>query len=132
MRFDFHHFGIACKDLDREQAQYELLGYEPEGADFSDAVQGIRGRFLVGGGPRLELLVALPGSTVLDPWLQAGHRIYQQAFEVDDLAEAIEFLEGKGARTVVEPVPAVAFEGRQIAFLMQRNMAMIELIEAPR
>jgi hypothetical protein len=32
---------------------------------------------------------------------------------------------------VVEPVPAVAFDGREIAFVMLPNVTLVELIEAP-
>jgi methylmalonyl-CoA/ethylmalonyl-CoA epimerase len=127
----FHHLGVACTDLDREARAYALLGYRPEGPDFEDAVQGVRGRFLVGGGPRLELLVSLPGRAVLDPWLTGGSRIYHQAFTTTDLAASHADLRRAGARTVVAPVPATAFGGRRICFVMLRTMALVELVESP-
>lgn len=126
----FHHFGVACKNLDREMGIYSMLGYASEGPDFEDPIQGVRGRFLVGGGPRVEILEALPGSDVLDPWLQNGSRIYHQAFEVSDILTTIELLENKRARVIVQPVPSVAFDGRLICFLMLKNMMLIELIES--
>ena len=131
MSLTFHHFGIACRNLDREMRAYTTLGYAPEAADFEDPIQGVAGRFLTGGGPRLELLVALPGSDVLDPWLQGGSRIYHQAFEATDLQGSIDELVADNARVVVEPVPAVAFGGRHIAFLMLRTMSLVELIQSP-
>jgi methylmalonyl-CoA/ethylmalonyl-CoA epimerase len=131
MSLTFHHVGVACRDLDVEGKTYELLGYVQEGGEFADPIQGIRGRFIVGPGPRLELLVALPGSTVLEPWLKKGVRYYHQAFLVEDLRSSIADLEAGGAKLVVEPVPAVAFDGREIAFLMLRNLTLVELIEAP-
>lgn len=127
--YRFHHFGVACRDLDLEAAHYRTFGYRPERDDFEDPIQGVRGRFLIDGGPRLELLVALPGSAVLDPWLRGGSRIYHQAFEVDDLPGSIASLMADRARVVVEPVPAVAFDGRSISFVMLRTLALIELIE---
>jgi methylmalonyl-CoA/ethylmalonyl-CoA epimerase len=131
MQLTFHHIGVACRDLDREAKTYALLGYSPEGDDFSDERQGIRGRFIVGPGPRLELLVALPGSTVLEPWLRKGVKYYHEAFFVPDLAGGIEELGASGGKVVVEPVPAVAFDGREIAFVMLPNVTLVELIEAP-
>lgn len=128
--FTFHHLGIACRDLDRSTEQQRQLGYAPEGADFVDPVQGVRGRFLVGGGPRLELLQALPSRSVLDPWLTGGDRIYHQAFTVPDVDEALKGLMAGGARIVVAPVPAVAFAGRRIAFVLLRTMAMVEVIDS--
>ena len=129
----FHHFGIACRDLGREEAAYAELGYTVEAPDFIDPVQGVRGRFLAEGGPRLELLVALEGSQVLEPWLTTGtSRVYHEALETLDLKRTLDSMIDSGARVVVEPAPAVAFNGREICFLMLRNMALVELIEAGR
>jgi methylmalonyl-CoA/ethylmalonyl-CoA epimerase len=128
----FHHVGVACRDLDREQAGYALLGYTREGPDFEDPVQGVRGRFLVGPGlPRVELLVNLEGSTTLDPWLKGPARTYQQAYETATFDETVERFRAQGARVVSPPVPAVAFGGRRICFVMLRTMTLVELVEAP-
>lgn len=128
----FHHIGVACRDLDREQTGYELLGYTPEGPDFEDPIQGIRGRFLVAPGqPRVELLVALEGSSTLDPWLKGPARIYQQAYETSTFDDSVAQFQASGARVVSPPVPAVAFGGRRICFVMLRTMTLIELVEAP-
>lgn len=128
----FHHIGLACRNLDREARSQALLGYHPEQPDFEDPLQGIRGRFLVGPGPRLELVTPTRPEGVLDPWLQRGAKMYHLAFTVPDLAAELERLEAQGARLVTGPVPAVAFAGRAIAFLMLPSLMLIELIqEAP-
>jgi methylmalonyl-CoA/ethylmalonyl-CoA epimerase len=126
----FHHIGVACRDLDAETAELVQLGYVAEGPDFHDPIQKVSGRFLVGNGPRLELLIAHPGASVLDPWLRNGTKLYHQAFETPALAKALEDFCGRRARVVVEPVPAVAFGGRRIAFVVLRTMMLVELIEA--
>lgn len=127
----FHHIGVACRDLDREQAGYALLGYVPEGPDFEDPVQGVRGRFLVAEGqPRVELLVNLEGSATLDPWLAGPARVYQQAFTTPAFDETVERFTAAGARVVSPPVPAVAFGGRRICFVMLRTMTLVEVVEA--
>jgi methylmalonyl-CoA/ethylmalonyl-CoA epimerase len=128
----FHHLGVACRAIDADARTYYALGYRDETPTFEDPIQGIRGRFLVGAGPRLELLEPLAGSKVLDPWLERGVKIYHQAFEVPDLDASIERVLATRARLMVAPVPAVAFGGRRIAFVMLSNMTLIELIEAPR
>jgi methylmalonyl-CoA/ethylmalonyl-CoA epimerase len=125
----FHHLGIACTDLDTETATYRPLGYLLEGNDFDNTIQGIRGRFLVGGGPRLELLVGLPRSDVLTPWINRGVKIYHVAFEVDPLAEALDDLRAERVRIVSAPMPAVAFCSCRVAFLVMRTLQLVELIE---
>ena len=109
-----------------------VLGCRAEKADFTDPIQGVRGRFLIGPGPRLELLAAIPGRDTLDPWLKARVKLYHLAYEVDSIHEAIAHLVARRARHVSGPVPAVAFDGRSIAFLMLPNLLLIELIEAPK
>jgi len=113
-----------------EEQKYRVLGYEREGDDFEDPTQGIGGRFLVGGGPRIELLVELPTRSVLTPWIRRGIRMYHMAWEAPLFAASIDHFVAARAKVVVEPVPAVAFGGRHIAFLMLANMQLIELIEA--
>lgn len=124
----FHHIGVACRNFDSEEQKFAMLGYRREGPDFHDPQQGIHGRFLVGAGPRLELLRndAEPG--VLSPWLAKGIRFYHLAYEATDLDVEKMRLEAVGAKCVVEPVPAVAFGGRNICFLMLPNMTLVELI----
>jgi methylmalonyl-CoA/ethylmalonyl-CoA epimerase len=127
----YHHTGVACHRLEDETLWYTgSLGYEPEGAIFSDPLQGIRGCFLTSGGGRIELLEALPGSNALAPWLQRGFSIYHLAFEVLELETAIDELDKARARLVSPPKPAVAFGGRRVAFCVRPNMMLVELIES--
>ena len=128
MNAAFHHIGVACRDLDSETSRFAALGYEQEGTDFTDPIQGVSGRFLVGGGPRLELLVPLSTEGCLAPWLKTGAKLYHLAYMTPDFDGEILRLRGQGAKTVVQPVPAVAFGGRRITFLMLPNMMLVELI----
>jgi methylmalonyl-CoA/ethylmalonyl-CoA epimerase len=127
----FHHLGYACAALAKDQAQFEQLGYRLEGEPFADPIQGVAGVFLTGPGPRVELLENLPGSTTLDVWLAKGVKVYHFAYEVDDLAAALAWARAQRAVVTVAPVPAVAFGGRPITFVMLRTGLMIEFIEGP-
>jgi methylmalonyl-CoA/ethylmalonyl-CoA epimerase len=126
----FHHVGIACRHLESEAKAMLALGYRAEGADFSDPAQGIRGRFVIGSGPRMELLEQTSGSRVLEPWLAKGVKAYHFGYEVAALEAEVERLKSAGAIVVTPPQPAVAFGGRRISFLMLKNMFLVELIEA--
>ncbi|MFQ5644464.1 MAG: VOC family protein [Thiogranum sp.] len=127
---EFHHIGIACTDIEKETRYHALLGYSAESSDFIDQAQGVRGRFLTGGGPRLELLSPLDGSNTLAPWIEAGTRMYHQAYTTCDIDRKVEELQSQRARLMVAPIPAVAFGGRRICFLMLPTMSLIELIQA--
>lgn len=128
-RCSFHHIGVACRDLDAEQKAYAVLGYQVERPDFDDPIQGVRGRFLVGPGPRMELLVERGDSSVLAPWLRKGIKLYHLAFEAWDIDDTRRLLGAASARRVVDPVPAVAFDGRTIEFWMLPNLLLVEFIE---
>jgi methylmalonyl-CoA/ethylmalonyl-CoA epimerase len=126
----FHHTGIACRDLERDVRWFGNLGYTSEGSAFIDPLQGIKGQFMLLGEARIELLEALPDSRVLDPWLAHGSPLYHFGYEVSDIGEAIELLSASGAKLVSEPKPAVAFDGRHVAFLLRSNKMLVEVIEA--
>ena len=127
----FHHVGVATEGIAEAERTYAALGYAREGGEFCDHAQGVRGVFIVGPGPRLELLEALDGSDTLDPWLRAGSRMYHLAFEVDDLDATLASARSELRAIVLRPAtPAPAFGGRRIAFIMMRNRAVIEFIEA--
>ena len=125
----FHHVGLACRDLERERDAFADLGYAPSGERFTDTRQGVVGLFLEGLGPRIELLTPLGNSQVLDPWLSGRAKMYHLGYEVPDLTEAIHAAAASGARQVSGPTPAVAFGERKICFVMLRNLFLVEFIE---
>jgi methylmalonyl-CoA/ethylmalonyl-CoA epimerase len=125
----FHHLGFATQSCEREAETLALLGYAPEGEAFIDPVQEIRGLFLVGGGPRIELLEPLRGAKTLDPWLRKGIKIYHHAYETPAIDESIVRAREAGARLVSGPREAVAFDHMRVAFLMLPSMYMFELVD---
>jgi methylmalonyl-CoA/ethylmalonyl-CoA epimerase len=126
---NFHHIGVACKDINKELDSVKFLGYQLAGDFFSDPIQGVRGCFLNGPGPTLELLEDLPGSSTIKPWIDKGIKMYHLAFEATDLNSSIDSFKRNGALLVSVPKPSVAFDGREICFLMLKTRQLIELIE---
>lgn len=127
--YEFHHVGYASFSIEREKTLFAFLGYRMEGVAFKDERQGVAGSFLEGPGPRLELLENLPGRNTLTPWLDAGIRMYHFAYWVDDLDATLAWTKNRKARTIIPPVPATAFNGQEIAFVMFRNGLMLEFIQ---
>lgn len=126
----FHHVGVACVDIHAEATRLASLGYSIEGPEFTDRIQGVRGIFLAGQAPRLELLESLADGDggVLSSWLRREIKLYHLAYETGSLPVAIDRLRRERAKVVVAPVPAVAFGGREIAFVMMPNTMLVELI----
>jgi methylmalonyl-CoA/ethylmalonyl-CoA epimerase len=125
----FHHVGIACERIEDELADWVLLGYAAEEPRFTDEIQGIRGCFMVGGGPRIELIENLAGSTTLSPWLKRKTKLYHMGYIVQDFRGACDQVTAAGA-VAARDIARSAYFGARIAFFMMPNMAMIELIEA--
>jgi methylmalonyl-CoA/ethylmalonyl-CoA epimerase len=123
----FHHIGVACRDVARSERGYAALGYSRV-SDFTDPELRVRGVFLEGAGPRLELVSDLPGERVVAPWLKRQAAMYHMAFEVFDVPAAVAATCAVGAKVVTRATPSVAFGGRPIAFVMLRNGALVELI----
>jgi methylmalonyl-CoA/ethylmalonyl-CoA epimerase len=125
----FHHVGVACASIAKEVPTYERLGYSREGPVHRDTTQKIEALFLVGAGPRLELVKPLGPDSPAATWIRRGARLYHLAYEVDDLPGALEAMrETARAKVLVEPVAAVAFEGRSVAFVMMPNLLLVELV----
>lgn len=126
---EFHHLGVACKDLDAETRKAEALGYTVEAPDFVDMNQGVRGRFLIGGGPRLELLCDLEDRRTVAGYIERGIRIYHQGYLVRNFSEALSHFRGRGAKMLRPPLPAIAFNNKEVVFLAIDRSTMIELID---
>jgi methylmalonyl-CoA/ethylmalonyl-CoA epimerase len=127
----FHHIGLACRDMEKETKALKLVGYEVEGPRFTDPLQKIHGCFLVGPGPRMELLAPLDESSPVVSWLNKDIKMYHQAYEVESIGAALVNLSAQHAVVVSRAKPAIAFGGRKVAFLMFPNNLLIELIECP-
>ena len=125
----FHHIGLATKSIESFLRRFGDLEVT-ETLEFEDLTQGVYGKFVNVGGMALEIMEPLKGDPTLDPWLETGNRIYQIAFEVDDLDAEIESAHNEKIRVVRAPHAAVAFNGRRVAFLMPAPGLLIELIES--
>lgn len=125
----FHHIGLATKSVEQFLSRFRDLD-PTEDLQFRDSIQGVAGKFVKVGGVSFEIMEPLDGDQTLDPWLTNGNRVYQVAFEVDDLEAEIHIARSDHVRIVREPHPSVAFNGRRVAFLMPAPGLIVELIEA--
>ena len=128
---NFHHIGIACRDIEKTKAFYLQQGYTATPI-VEDPLQHVRISFLdKDGGPRLELLEPIGDqSPVARTLATSGVTPYHICYEVTDLEEAIATLRSQRFLLVNGPVPACALDNRRIAFLFQKNTGLIELLES--
>lgn len=126
---NFHHIGLACKDIEKEIECHKILGYEIETPIFIDPFQKVKGIFLTNNNFRIEILAPLSNGSPLISYLTRGIKMYHQCYSCKDIDKTIRYLEGQGAKLLSPPVSAVAFNNRKIAFLILKTKMLIELVE---
>src|ERR1035438_6142512 len=120
-RFTFHHVGVAVRNIQQAIASYEsLFGYKLVSGPFDDPIQNVSVCFLSrgGGDTTIELVAPLGPNSPIDRTLKKGGGTYHVCYQVPDMNAAIQHLTARGSLPVSGPVPAVAFEMREIAWLM--------------
>lgn len=131
MRID--HFGIVVRSISEHIERYlsPLLGGAKRGPIIHDPLQRVNVCFL--GTPdsgRIELIEPNGDDSPVAAFAKKRpggfHHI---CFEVDDLDDSL-FQCRKAQMVIVSaPNPAVAFDGRRIAFVMSRDSLLWELLE---
>ncbi|MEE3745268.1 GNAT family N-acetyltransferase, partial [Campylobacter porcelli] len=121
--FEFHHIGIATKNIEKEFKTYAMLGYTKEAFFDGDINQGVKGLFITAKNqPRLELLENLEGSNTLDYWLKQGIKLYHFGYMVNDIDKAFDIFTVKLGAKVVSPMKISQFFGKRICFVVLKNM----------
>ena len=133
-----HHVGVAVDDVEAAAAPYLTgLGYVPLGAAVRDPVQRVDIRLLSpetpgpSGSALLELVAPYDEASPVGGHLRRGIGAYHVCYEVDDLGAALSRLRGARFRMLADPVPAVAFGGRPIAWLLAPARHLIEVLGPP-
>lgn len=132
----FHHVGYAVKDIRRYVDEFLTPMFSPVKVTepVEDPIQQVRVCFAhMQGGTVIELVEPLGERSPVSAILESGRGgLYHLCYEVDDLAAAMKRLRVKGCLPLGKPVPAVAFNGRCIVFLMTPERDLIEVLERPR
>lgn len=93
-----------------------------------DPEQGAHLRLVDVGGLPTELVQDAAEGPV-SAWLKRGCKLYHICYEVDDLDQSLEEARLRGCAVVSPPKPAVLFDGRRVAFVMDRVRGLVEFLE---
>jgi methylmalonyl-CoA/ethylmalonyl-CoA epimerase len=132
-RFTFHHVGVAVRNIQQAIASYQsLFGYKLISGPFDDPIQNVSVCFLSRGigDTTVELVAPLGPNSPIDRTLKKGGGTYHVCYEVPDMKAALRHLTERGSLLLSGPVPAVAFEMREIAWLMTETDLLVELVQA--
>jgi methylmalonyl-CoA/ethylmalonyl-CoA epimerase len=133
--FRIEHIGVAVPDIERAISQYaDALGYKLLRGPYDDPQQQARVAFIgtdVAGDPPLELVAPLAPGSQVERVLAKGQSLYHICYEVPNVVEAIAHLRSQKCILISGPTPAVAYDGRPIAWLYTPSRQLTELVEAP-
>ena len=128
----FHHIGVAVKDINATASVYEQGGYKRSSSVF-DPIQNVNICWLTkDGAPTVELLAPVDEKSPVNKTLEkVGVSPYHCCYIVDNVEEAASELRKQKYIMVSKPAEAVAFCGSRVCFLYNKNIGLIELVEAP-
>ena len=125
------HIGIAVKNLDETLKFYQdVLGLEVQGTEVVDE-QKVRVAFLPIGDTEVELLESTSEDGPIAKFIERnGEGVQHIAFKVDNIEEAIEYMQSKGMKMIDEK-PRYGAGGAKIAFVHPKSShrVLVELSE---
>lgn len=125
------HIGYAVKDIVKAKEAFEMLGFSFERL-FEDTDRNLFIQFGEKDGYRIELLAVLnkeKGSPIDSYLHNIGPTMYHFCYSTNNLDEEIKKLKALHYMVICEPNRAIAFNNKRVAFLINRNIGLIELVE---
>lgn len=125
------HIGYAVKRIDRAISSFVKLGYIFEPI-IDDTDRNVKIAFGDKDGYRIELVSPLDKSkeSPVDQYLDnTAGTPYHICYKSDDFDEEIENLRSQGFKVIIDPKPAVAFEGKRVVFMMNIGFGLMEIVE---
>lgn len=135
--FRLLHVGVAVPELGpTTDLMTSLFGYRVISGPFDDPIQRVSVNFLTtqpSDIAEIELIAPLTEDSPIRATLaKGGGSAYHLCFETADLDEALAHAVRLKCLIVSQPAPAVAFNGRRIAWIYTKSRQLFELVEAPR
>jgi methylmalonyl-CoA/ethylmalonyl-CoA epimerase len=133
LSLEFSHLGIAVADMDKALSVYrELFGFRIISGPFDDPIQKASVCFVGTGQPNdvmYELVAPLDEASSVHKTLARGVGAYHVCYKVDDIDRTLSEVRANGCIVVAKPAPAVAFEGRRIAWFYTPTQQLVEVME---
>lgn len=127
-----HHVGIVVADISSACKSYvSRFGYEVKSKVIHDIEQTAYVQFLrmPGDSTYIELVSPDSHQSKLSSALKKGGGLNHLCYATPDIDSTITSMSSTGMRLIHKPVPAVAFPGRKIAWLVGKDLALVELVE---
>lgn len=125
-----HHIGIAVANIEKGQKLYSAMGFVDTTPIYHDPIQKVRVQFFsTGSNVLIELVEPAADDSPISNFLKKrGSGFHHLCYLVDDIYKMCEFVREQGGIITCPPVPAVAFDGKMIAFVYWHG-TIIEFVE---
>ena len=128
MEFEIDHIGYLVKNIELSIEAFKELGFSEERKIY-DEIRKAELCFMSKEGYCVELIAPSRESELYSLIKKYKNTAYHICYSVEDLDEAIAFLEDKGYFMFKEREAAPAFgEGAEVVFLMHSDVGMVELL----
>lgn len=128
-----HHLGIVVKSISAVADQFALsISAHWDGEITHDPIQQVRVAFFSpvdSRNPVFELVEPASGTSPVSNFLEKGGGLHHVCYETDDLELELREARSAGLVIVAAPAPAVAFDGRRIAWVCSKRRLLVELLE---
>jgi methylmalonyl-CoA/ethylmalonyl-CoA epimerase len=129
-----HHIGYVVHSIPEAADRFALsIGGSWDHNIVLDPLQGARVAFLTlqsQGFPLIELVEPGGEGSPVSNFLKRGGGLHHLCYEVESLDRQLEFSRNIGGKIVRPPLPAIAFEGRRIAWVFTRERLLQEFLES--
>jgi methylmalonyl-CoA/ethylmalonyl-CoA epimerase len=129
----FHHVGFVVSSIaNTVQGFAAMLQADWDEQVFHDPHQNVRVTFLKSrrpGDPLWELVEPADDKSPVHTLAAKGGGLHHVCYVVDNLEKALADARALGSLITRQPMPAVAFGGRRIAWIYTKNRLLIEYLE---
>jgi methylmalonyl-CoA/ethylmalonyl-CoA epimerase len=127
-----HHVGFVVPDIASAVARFGAsVGATWDGLIFHDPLQKVKVTFLTTSPSdgQIELVEPAAPDAPVVAMLKKGGGLHHLCYDVPNLPGHLRYVRKHGGMLLKAPVPAVAFEGRQIAWVLTREKLLLEFLQ---
>jgi len=130
-----HHVGYVVRSIEKMAHRFaQSIGASWDGKVVLDTLQGAQVTFIANcdyAFPLVELVQPEGEDSPVSSFLKRGGGLHHLCYEIGDLDRQLESSRSIGGTVVRPPLPAVAFQGRRIAWVFTKDRLLIEFLETP-
>jgi methylmalonyl-CoA/ethylmalonyl-CoA epimerase len=128
-----HHVGYVVRSIEKSADSFaRSLAADWDGRIIHDPLQTALVSFFrprQAGNPMIELVEPAGAESAVARFLERGGGFHHLCYEVDSLDRQLAWTRSNGDLIARQPMPAVAFNGRRIAWIYTKQRMLIEYLE---